>query len=98
MCACFSFKKECLISLITEEKYFGDVSAYVHIVKFQKRGLPHAHILVTLKDGYKLFTENDIDKYISAEISDSGTDQILYITVINNMIHRPCDSRCMIDG
>ena len=41
---------------------------------------------------------NDIDKFISAEIPDSETDLILYITVVNNMIHGPCDSRCIIDG
>ena len=37
-------KKERVILLITKKKYFGDVSAHVHVVEFQKRGLPHAHI------------------------------------------------------
>ena len=36
------------------------------LVEFQNRGLPHRHILVTLKNGYELSTVNDIDKYISA--------------------------------
>ena len=94
----FHLKKEYLISLISKKKYFGEVSAHVHVVEFQKRGLPHAHILVTIKNGYKLSTENDIDKYISAEIPDSETDPVLYNTVINNMIHGPCDSRCIIEG
>ena len=93
----FHLKKEYLISL-TKKKYFGEVSAQVHDVEFQKRGLPHAHILVTLKNGYKLSTVNDIDKYISAEIPDSETDSILYNTVVNNMIYGPCDSRCIIKG
>ena len=79
-------------------KYFGEVSAQVIVVEFQKRGLPHAHILVTLKNGYKLSTVNDIDKYISAEIPDSETDPIWYNTVVNNMIHGLCDSRCIIEG
>ena len=85
----FHLKKEYLISLITEKQYFGEVSAHVHVVELQKRGLPHAHILVTLKNGYKLSTENDIDKYISAEIPDSEKDPILYNTVVNSMIHGP---------
>ena len=38
-----------------------------------------------------------IDKYISAEIPDSETDPILYNTIFNNMIHGPCDSRCIIE-
>ena len=74
------------------------VSAHVQVVEFKKRSLPHAHILVTLKDGYKLPTVNDIDKFISAQISECKTDLILYNTVVNNMIHVPCDSRCIIDG
>ena len=52
----FHLKKEYLISLITKKKYFGEVSAHVHVVEFQKRGLPHAHILVTIKNGYRLST------------------------------------------
>ena len=51
-----------------------------------------------LVNGYELSTVNDIDKYISAEISDSETDPILYNTVVDNMIHGPCDSRCIIEG
>ena len=94
----FHLKKEYLNSLITKQKYFGEVLAHAHVVEFQKRGLPHAHILVTLKDGYKLSTMNDIDKYISAETPVSEADPILYNTVVNNMIHGPCDSRCIIKG
>ena len=41
---------------------------------------------------------NDIEKYISAEIPDSEADLILYNTVVNNMIHGPCDSRCIIEA
>ena len=84
--------------LIIKEKFFGDVSAHVHVVEFQKRGLPHAHILITLKDGYKLNTVNDIDKFLSAEIPDSEIDPILYNIVVRNMIHDPCDSRCIVEG
>ena len=78
----FHLKKEYLISLIMKEKYFGEVSARFHVVEFQKRSLPHAHILVTLKDSYKWSTMNDIDKYITAKIPDSERDPILYNTVV----------------
>ncbi|RCN37618.1 hypothetical protein ANCCAN_16467 [Ancylostoma caninum] len=51
---------------IIERKIFGEVTALQMSVEFQKRGMPHAHILVTLKN--KLNPLNDIDEYISAEI------------------------------
>ena len=86
------------MSLINQGKYFGAVAANVHNVEFQKRGLPHAHILVTLKDGYKLTTVQDIAKYISAEIPDHENDSVLYNIVVQNMIHGPCDSRCIVNG
>ena len=88
----FHLKKERLLSLITKEKYFGDVAAHVHVVEFQKRGLPHAHILITLKGDHKLTNINDIKKFISAEIPDSENDPLLHDIVVRNMIHGPCDS------
>ena len=94
----FHLKKEHLILLITKKKYFGDLSAQVHVVEFQKRGLPHAHILVTLKDGYKLTTVNDIDKFTSAEIPDIEIYPVLYNIVVHNIIHGSCDIRCIVEG
>ena len=91
-------KKERLILLITKEKYFGDVSAHVHVVEFQTRSLPHVHILVNLKDGYKLTTVNDIEKFIPAEIPDLEIDPVLYNIEIHNIIHSPCHSRCIVEG
>ena len=34
----FHLKKEYLFSLMTKKKYFGEVSAHIHVVEFQKRG------------------------------------------------------------
>ena len=70
----FHLKKEHLIKLITKQKFFGNIAAYVHVVEFQKRGLPHAHILVTLCHGNKLTKLAVVNKLISAEIPDSEHD------------------------
>ena len=94
----FHLKKEHLLSLITKEKYLAEVAAHVHVVEFQKRGLPHAHVLVTLKHDSKLSTIDNIDKFISAKIPDPEDDPILYQIVVKNIIHGPCDNRCIIDG
>lgn len=68
-------------------------------VEWQKRGLPHAHILIWFVD--KIRAEN-IDSFISAEIPDPSTDQLLFDIVTTNMIHSQCgsldrSSPCMVD-
>ncbi|XP_074319211.1 uncharacterized protein LOC141656277 [Silene latifolia] len=53
---------------ITEVQVFGEVAAYIYVVEFQKRGLPHAHFLIILKPDYKMKGTSDYDKFVSAEI------------------------------
>lgn len=75
----------------------------IYTVEFQKRGLPHAHILLFLHQEDKFPAANDIDKVISAEIPDEETQPHLYQLVKDSMIHGPCgsfnkQSPCMKDG
>ncbi|GFX39485.1 ATP-dependent DNA helicase [Trichonephila clavipes] len=72
----------------------------MYSVEWQKRGLPHAHILVWFIDKIR---PEEIDSIISAEIPDPSTDQLLFDIVTTNMIHGPCgtlnsSSPCMADG
>ncbi len=81
---------------------FGRVIGRIHVIEFQKRGLPHAHILLIL-DGYsKIKAADHIDQIISAEIPDEAVDPELYSTVITCMIHNPChkdkSSSCLENG
>ena len=69
----------------------------VYVLKFQKRGLPHAHILLTVAPEDKHICPEDVDKLISAEIRDQTTDSLSYETVTKFMVHGPCVS-CLIDG
>lgn len=64
--------------------------AGMYTVEFQKRGLPHAHILVWLSSENKLKTGIDIDKIISAELPDSTLYPRLYDDVSSYMMHGPC--------
>ena len=86
------------MSFINPRKYFGVEAAHVHIMEFRNLGSPHAHILFTLKDGYKFTTVQDIDKYISAKIPNHENDSVFYNNVVQNMIHGPCNSKCIVNG
>jgi hypothetical protein len=69
-------------------------------IEWQKRGLPHAHILIWLMNK---ITPDQIDSIISAELPDPQQDPCLFDIIIKNMVHGPCGnvnptSSCMKDG
>ncbi|XP_026383485.1 uncharacterized protein LOC113278984 [Papaver somniferum] len=80
----------------------GKVVAYIHVIEFQKRGLPHAHILIILHEKDKLRTPDDYDRVVRAEIPDDKVEPELYASVLKHMIHVPCalsaDCVCKKDG
>ncbi|KYM96549.1 ATP-dependent DNA helicase PIF1 [Cyphomyrmex costatus] len=94
----FNIKKDYLIDLIVKQKFFGEVAAFVYVIEFQKRGLPHIHMLVTLKYNFKITTPQIVDKYISAEIPDPCESRILHDIVMKHMIHGPCGDWCLVNG
>jgi len=61
----------------------------MHIIDFQKRGLPHAHILNLLHPSSKHPTPDDIDKIISAKIPSPDKHVELYRLVGTHTMHGP---------
>ncbi|XP_016166002.1 uncharacterized protein LOC107608783 [Arachis ipaensis] len=103
VCRAFKVKLDKLIQDIRKNQIFGRVSAVVYTIEFQKRGLPHAHILLFLHHDDKFPTGEDIDRIISAEIPDKVNDPLYYEAVEKHMMHGPCgsfrkDSPCMENG
>lgn len=99
----FHLKFKQLIKDITKDHILGVVIGYVGVIEFQKRGLPHAHMLFIVRSEDKPRTTQDFDKVISAEIPDPETQPLAYATVTRNMMHGPCGSLnrnaiCMKDG
>uniref|UniRef100_A0A453RUC3 Helitron helicase-like domain-containing protein n=1 Tax=Aegilops tauschii subsp. strangulata TaxID=200361 RepID=A0A453RUC3_AEGTS len=96
-------KQRSMMDLLIKGKHFGEVAAYVHVTEFQKRGLPHEHILLIMKAKSKLRTPDDYDRVISAEIPDKKKYPVLHDLVVKHMLHGPCGALkkscpCMIDG
>ncbi|KAH7704740.1 hypothetical protein AAVH_28061 [Aphelenchoides avenae] len=82
----FHLEKVALLNEI-REGLFGAPVAHVHVIEYQKRGLPHAHFLITLAEGHKLDTPERVDAVLSAEIPDELADPELYALVKKHMIH-----------
>lgn len=83
----FKQKLRRLIDLIVKYKLFGNIRCWMYSIEWQKRGLPHAHILLWL---YDKISPNNIDDIISAEIPNEHHDPILYEIIRKHMIHGPC--------
>ncbi|XP_044588701.1 uncharacterized protein LOC123267879 [Cotesia glomerata] len=94
----FNIKKDALIDTIVKKQLFGEVAAYIWVIEFQKRGLPHLHMLMTLKSNSKITRPEQVDRLISAEIPDPVIDPTLFDIVTKNMLHGPCGDWCLIDG
>ncbi|UYV62945.1 hypothetical protein LAZ67_2002573 [Cordylochernes scorpioides] len=75
------------IGALTKGQLYGATVAWMYSVEWQKRGLPHAHILVWLENKLR---STQIDSVICAEFPDPIQDPLLYNIVVKNMIHGPC--------
>ncbi|XP_044745405.1 uncharacterized protein LOC123307240 [Coccinella septempunctata] len=97
----FELKRKALFEDILKNKIFGTVRAYVYVIEFHKRGLPHLHCLLTLSDEDKPRCASDVDELICAELP-TDNPRLLEI-ILTSMIHGPCGKRdpnspCMVDG
>lgn len=61
----------------------------MYVVEFQKRGLPHVHMLIWLDNASKFKLRSNVDEFVSAEIPDPDIDPAGYAAVKAFMIHGP---------
>lgn len=85
----FHSKLVVLKKLIMDDNIFGPVAARVQVVEFQKRGLPHAHILLIFKGEHKILNPESFDRYVCAELP-STNNPFLRNLVVNHIMHGPC--------
>jgi Helitron helicase-like domain at N-terminus len=99
----FQLKKKALMKAILDDGIFGPCVAHVYAIEFQKRGLPHMHLLIFLKTEYKLLSPDTVDSVISAQWPHPETEPRLFEAVKKFMVHGPCGALdphapCMRDG
>ncbi|GAU30751.1 hypothetical protein TSUD_145490 [Trifolium subterraneum] len=103
VCRVFKMKLDQMMFDFKKDEIFGKVIAGMYTIEFQKRGLPHAHMLMWLDGKHKISKGRDIDKLISAEIPHPKLYPKLHSVVAQFMMHGPCgdanrSSPCMNGG
>ena len=83
-----------LLHKIVDDGIFRRSLAHMQVIEFQKRALPHAHLLLIVNRDNKLRTVDDINKTVCTEIQ---ADEELQRIVLHCMVHR-CNSTCQKDG
>lgn len=100
----FKMKLTELLKDLCKRNVLGKVVAHLYVVEFQKRGLPHAHILLILDQDSRIRTTQDVDDIVSAELPPDpqtfpvGTEMHeqatrLHNIVVKQMRHGPCGSQ-----
>ena len=66
----FRLKLAAIKHHILNKRIFGEVVAHCDTIEFQKRGLPHCHLLIILHPRDKPASPQDVDNIVSAQIPD----------------------------
>jgi hypothetical protein len=96
----FRAKLKDLIGQIRNSEVFGNVPALVYTIKYQKRGLPHAHIIIFFAGGHAFSEPEAIDNLIRAELPNRALNPNRSLTeivkqVMVHSLYRPLKSRAI---
>jgi Helitron helicase-like domain at N-terminus len=99
----FNMYKSSLLHDLTKLKVFGDVQGHVYTIEFQKRGLPHMHLLLGLFPQFHPITPEDVHTIIRATWPHPQNEPRLFQIVKHSMVHGPCgpnnpNAPCMRNG
>jgi len=99
----FNMKLNAFLQDLLQNGVLGTAVADIHVVEWQKRGLPHGHILIILRSHNKPCDSSDYDRIVCAELPDKSTHPKLYNIVTSRKLHGPCGAlhpscACMLNG
>jgi hypothetical protein len=86
----FLGKLQHLLDELLKKGIYGKVVANIHVIEWQKRGLPHAHILLILHSDHKPRGLDEYDCMVSAWLPDKDAHPTLFEVVTSCMLHGPC--------
>ena len=88
----FHIKQRQLLHELRQKNIFGRFLGYVWTIEYQKRGLPHMHLLLFLHSDDRFLTPERIDEIVCAELPDPNldTDGELSAIIMSCMVHGPC--------
>ncbi len=87
----FSKKLEALIEDLFTHNVLGIAVAKLYVIEFQKRGLPHAHILIFLDRNSNPKSPEAVNRVVTSEVPDPVLNKALHDLVKRHMIHTVCD-------
>ena len=88
----FQLKVKALTDDLYRDGIFGEAVAYVEVIEFQKRGLPHVHLVLWLR---RRPTLDEVDEIVCAEIPNVSTHPELHALVSQCMIHTCREGVCL---
>ena len=97
----YNKKKTQLMHNLTNSSILGRTVAHMHMIEYQKRGLPHIHILLIIVEEDNIHNVGDVDRVICAKLPPNSNEagiskeekeqrSQLEEIIVTNMIHGPC--------
>ena len=86
----FFMKLQDLMDDIKYNDILGKSKGFVSMVEFQKRGLPHCHMMLWLEEKDAPKSAEDYDRFTCAEFPNPETQSELHERVKRLMVHGPC--------
>jgi hypothetical protein len=99
----FNMKLNALFKYLLQNDVLSTAVVDIHVVEWQKWGLPHGHILIILHSQDMPCDRNSYDRIVCAELLNKSTHPELYNIVTSRMLHGPCGALhpsclCMVNG
>ena len=89
----FRLKMTALLDDVTKKHVLGKCIAHTFSVEYQKRGLPHMHLLLIMHPDAKPRDSEALDQIVSAELPSQQHEPELFRIVTKMMLHGPCGRR-----